>query len=81
MYQLHILSFFMAPSLLALCARLFAQLQISRPRLVDPKRTLRFWYIVIVLFNLGTIWSHAISGVPEGRTVILDFIGMGTLIH
>ncbi|KAI0314092.1 hypothetical protein OF83DRAFT_1138482 [Amylostereum chailletii] len=76
LYQLHVLSYFMAPSLLALVTRSGAQFQLSRPRTVDAQRSLRFWYILILLFNVGSVWTHATKGVPEGRAVIVDFVGM-----
>ncbi|THH20419.1 hypothetical protein EW146_g952 [Bondarzewia mesenterica] len=76
LYQLHVLSFFLSPSILALVTRSASQFQLSKPRDVDPKRSLRFWFFLIVLFNFGSIWTHALQGAAEGRAIILDFIGM-----
>ncbi|KAA1473875.1 hypothetical protein DENSPDRAFT_840406 [Dentipellis sp. KUC8613] len=76
LYQLHILSYLMSPSILALVTRTVAQLQLAKPREIDAKRTLPFWYTLIILFNLGSVWAHATQGATEGRAVILDFIGM-----
>jgi len=78
LFQLHTLSFFLSPSLLGFISRLFSQFQCSKPRDIDPSRSLRFWYFVLVFFNFGCIWTHAIEGVSEGRAVVLDFIGQGT---
>lgn len=66
----------MSPSILALVTRTAAQFQLSKPREMDPGRTLRFWYFLIFLFNFGSLWAHTITGTAEGRAVILDFIGM-----
>ncbi|KIM75461.1 hypothetical protein PILCRDRAFT_35882, partial [Piloderma croceum F 1598] len=75
LFQLHTLSFFLSPSLLGFISRLFSQFQCSKPRDIDPSRSLRFWYFVLVFFNFGCIWTHAIEGVSEGRAVVLDFVG------
>lgn len=29
------------------------------------------------MFNASSIWNHAYMGAPEGRTAVLDFVGMG----
>ncbi|KDQ57527.1 hypothetical protein JAAARDRAFT_156282 [Jaapia argillacea MUCL 33604] len=76
LYHLHTLSFFLSPRIWALLCRVTTQFQFSRPRLLDPKRSLRFWFFLIVFFNAGALWSHATEGAPEGRGVILDFVGM-----
>jgi len=76
LYQLHTLSFFLSPSLLVLIPRCSAQFQFSRPREIDPKRTLRFWFFMVMVFNIGSLWSHATDGAAKGPSLILDFIGM-----
>ncbi|KAI0058069.1 hypothetical protein BV25DRAFT_1891800 [Artomyces pyxidatus] len=76
LYQLHILSFFMAPSILAVVTRCAAQFQLSKPRDYDARRSLRLWYLLILIFNFGSLWTHAAQGVSEGRSVVLDFVGM-----
>jgi hypothetical protein len=30
------------------------------------------------MFNASSIWNHAYMGAPDGRTAVLDFVGMGT---
>jgi hypothetical protein len=77
LFQLHTLSFFLSPSFLGFISRLFSQFQCSKPRDIDPSRSLRFWYLVLVFFNFGCIWTHAIEGATEGRTIVLDFVGQG----
>jgi hypothetical protein len=32
------------------------------------------------MFNASSIWNHAYMGAPDGRTIVLDFVGMGTSI-
>ncbi|GBE80984.1 hypothetical protein SCP_0307070 [Sparassis crispa] len=75
-YQLHTLSFLLSPSIWAYLCRVSSQFQFSRPRTLDSSRTLRFWYLVIVFFNIGSVWSHAAQGAAHGRSVILDFVGL-----
>ncbi|KAI0035554.1 hypothetical protein K488DRAFT_76579 [Vararia minispora EC-137] len=78
LYQLHVLSFFLAPSLIHLLARSAIQFQIARPRTIQPQRTLRFWFPLVFLVNLGSVWTHATDGVPSGRSVMLDFVSYST---
>lgn len=30
------------------------------------------------MFNASSVWNHAYMGAPDGRTAVLDFVGMGT---
>ncbi|TFK54419.1 hypothetical protein OE88DRAFT_1192176 [Heliocybe sulcata] len=76
LYQLFTLSFFLSPTVWPLICRTATQFQFSRPRELDPKRSLRFWFFLVLLFNAGSIWSHAAEGAVVGRTVVLDFVGM-----
>ncbi|KAI0051794.1 hypothetical protein FA95DRAFT_1554048 [Auriscalpium vulgare] len=76
LYQLHVVSYFMAPSVLSLLTRCAAQFQLSKPRDFDAKRSLRFWFLLILIFNFGSLWNHAVQGAPEGRSIVLDFVGM-----
>ncbi|KZT28943.1 hypothetical protein NEOLEDRAFT_1128424 [Neolentinus lepideus HHB14362 ss-1] len=76
LYQLFTLSFFLSPTVWPLICRSATQFQFSRPRDLDPKRSLRFWFFLILLFNASSIWSHAAEGAVVGRTVVLDFVGM-----
>jgi len=71
----------MAPSLLYLFIRTTLQWNIARPRVLNPTRTVRMWFIIILLFNSFGFWTHATTGVPTGRSVVLDFIAMGALHH
>jgi hypothetical protein len=32
---------------------------------------------MLVFFNFGCVWTHAIDGVAEGRAIVLDFVGQG----
>ncbi|EPQ57392.1 hypothetical protein GLOTRDRAFT_110552 [Gloeophyllum trabeum ATCC 11539] len=76
LYQLFTLSFFLSPRVWPLICRSATQFQFSRPRDLDPKRSLRFWFFLILLFNAGSIWSHAAEGAAVGRAAVLDFVGM-----
>ncbi|EGN99893.1 hypothetical protein SERLA73DRAFT_180177 [Serpula lacrymans var. lacrymans S7.3] len=77
LFQLHTLSFFLSPLLLSFVCRLFCQLQCSKPRDTDPNRSLRFWFLLLLFLNLPSFWWHATEEAVEGRTVILDFVGLG----
>jgi len=76
LYQLHVLSFLLAPSVTMLFVRAAGQFQLSHPREFGPRRTLRFRFMLIFLFNVGSVWNHVISSAPLGKSVVLDFIGM-----
>ncbi|KAF8664361.1 hypothetical protein AX16_000733 [Volvariella volvacea WC 439] len=76
LYQLHVLSFFMAPALWPFIFRLIYQLQCSKPLQLDPTRSLRYLFFISVAFNSGALWGHAVYGQPEGRAVVLDFVGL-----
>ncbi|KIP04866.1 hypothetical protein PHLGIDRAFT_31161 [Phlebiopsis gigantea 11061_1 CR5-6] len=75
LYQLYTISFFLSPFLLPFLCRTIFQFQFARPRDIDPRLSLRFWFILILLFNLSSIWAHAFQGPTMGRSVILDFVG------
>ncbi|KAF9033264.1 hypothetical protein BDZ89DRAFT_1111323 [Hymenopellis radicata] len=75
LYQLLVLSFFMSPSIWTLLLRLLVQQQCTRTRELDPSRSLRFYYILILLFNVYATWNHATEGAVQGRGIILDFVG------
>ncbi|KAH7927133.1 hypothetical protein BV22DRAFT_1111267 [Leucogyrophana mollusca] len=75
--QLYAVSFFLFPSLLPLVCRVVCQLFCCKPREWDPKLSLRIWFAILLLLNVPSIWSHATEGTVEGRTVILDFVGLG----
>jgi len=77
LYKLHVLSFLLAPSIIALCVRAAGQFQLSHPREFGPKRTLRFRFALIAMFNASSVWNHAYMGAPEGRSAVLDFVGLG----
>ncbi|KAK7057125.1 DUF1746 domain-containing protein [Favolaschia claudopus] len=76
LYQLHVLAFFISPSIWTLVARLLSQSQCSKPRGPDSPWSLRAVFALVVLVNILTVWSHATSGAMDGKSVILDFIGM-----
>ncbi|KIJ61336.1 hypothetical protein HYDPIDRAFT_116103 [Hydnomerulius pinastri MD-312] len=78
-FQLYSLSYFLSPALLPLLCRLASQFISYKPREVDPKLSLRVWFLVLCTSNVPSFWSHARDGATEGRVVILDFVGMGYL--
>ena len=61
-----------------LFVRAAGQFQLSHPREFGPRRTLRFRFMLIFLFNVGSVWNHVLSNAPLGKSVVLDFVGMGT---
>ncbi|KAF8161149.1 hypothetical protein B0H34DRAFT_795981 [Crassisporium funariophilum] len=75
LYQLHTLSFFLSPSIWLYICRIISQFQCSKPRELDPSRSLRFFFTMVLFLNLPSIWNHS-QGAAEGRVIILDFIGM-----
>ncbi|KAI0300985.1 hypothetical protein B0F90DRAFT_1810222 [Multifurca ochricompacta] len=78
LYQLHVLSFFLAPSIITLFARAAGQFQLSHPREFGPRRTLRFRFLLIAIFNSTGIWNHIFTRAQDGRSVVLDFVGMAS---
>ncbi|KAF9475776.1 hypothetical protein BDN70DRAFT_864359 [Pholiota conissans] len=76
LYQLHTLSFFLSPSIWIYTCRMLSQFQYSKPRELDPTRSLRFFYAMVLLFNLPCLWYHYFKEAGEGRIIVLDFIGM-----
>ncbi|KAF8893816.1 hypothetical protein BD779DRAFT_1503530 [Infundibulicybe gibba] len=76
LYQLHTISFFLSPSVWTFILRLISQFQCSKPRELDSTRPLRFFFAMVLLLNIPTIWNHAIDGAVEGRGVVLDFVGL-----
>ncbi len=65
----------MSPSIWTLLLRLLVQQQCTRTRELDVSRSLRFYYIVILLFNVYATWNHTTEGAVQGRGIILDFVG------
>ncbi|KAF7376211.1 hypothetical protein MSAN_00036200 [Mycena sanguinolenta] len=76
LYELHVLAFFISPSIWTLIFRVLTQSQCSKPRELDTAWSLRAFFLLLVSVNILTVWRHATSGASEGKTVILDFIGM-----
>lgn len=77
LFQLHIVSFFLAPSLVPLVTRaMCCQFLCYKPREIDPKVSLRSWFLLTFFLNFPSFWLHAREGTGEGRTVVLDFVGM-----
>jgi len=76
LYQLHTLSFLLSPSVWIFLGRVISHFHFSGPRDLDPTRSLRFWYILIIIVNSGALWNHAKEGAAQGRAVVLDFVGM-----
>ncbi|KAJ7084470.1 hypothetical protein B0H15DRAFT_398747 [Mycena belliarum] len=77
LYELHVLGFFLSPSIWILVFRLLSQSQCSKPRELDAAWSLRIFFALLVSLNAITVWNHATSGPSDGKTVILDFIGTG----
>ncbi|KAF8633288.1 hypothetical protein AX17_004463 [Amanita inopinata Kibby_2008] len=76
LYQLHTLSFFLAPSLSSLFCRLIAQSQCTKPRDYEMARSLRFYLVVIVMLNSPSLWNHTMQTSSSDRAVVLDFVGL-----
>lgn len=77
LYQLHTLSFLLSPSIWFFLCRTLSQFQFGRPRDIDPDRSPRFWCALSLMVNAGSVYWHAKEGPAEGRSIILDFVGMG----
>lgn len=81
LFHLHAVSFFLAPSLVPLVTRaMCCQFLCYKPREIDPKVSLRSWFLLTFFLNFPSFWLHAREGAVEGRTVVLDFVGMGAFI-
>ncbi|KAF8135491.1 hypothetical protein EV363DRAFT_1429243 [Boletus edulis] len=78
-FQLYTLSFFLSPTLLPLLCRVATQFIFYKPRDLDPKLSLRVWFLLLCASNTPSFWSHVTDGATEGRAVVLDFVGMGYL--
>lgn len=78
LYQLYAISFFLSPALLPYICRTFFQFQFARPRDIEPRLSLRFWFTLILLFNVSSIWAHATEGPAQGRSIVLDFVGQAS---
>ncbi|KAJ7045589.1 hypothetical protein C8F04DRAFT_1065387 [Mycena alexandri] len=78
LYELHVLAFFLSPSIWTLIFRVLSQSQCSKPREVDAAWSLRAFFALLICLNSLTVWTHATSGASEGKTVILDFIGLAS---
>jgi len=78
-FQLYTLSFFLSPTLVPLLCRVASQFIFYKPRELDPKLSLRVWFLLLCLSNVPSFWSHVRDGATESRAVILDFVGMGYL--
>jgi len=76
LYQFHTISFLLSPTLLPYLSRCIGQFQLARPKDFYPKKTLRFWYFMVVFFNFPSIWDHALFGAAKGPSLILDFVGL-----
>ncbi|EJD02686.1 uncharacterized protein FOMMEDRAFT_19965 [Fomitiporia mediterranea MF3/22] len=78
LYELHALSFLLAPSVLVLLCRCTTQFQFARVRELDGRRPLAFWLALVLLVNVGGVWAHASIAEGEGgKGIVLDFVGMG----
>ncbi|KAI0743928.1 hypothetical protein C8Q80DRAFT_1184089 [Daedaleopsis nitida] len=77
LYQLQTVSFLLSPRLWPFVCRLASQFPFSRPREVDSQRSLRYWFILVLLVNMQCFYYHAFHGAAEGRSIVLDFVGIG----
>ncbi|KAJ7462380.1 hypothetical protein B0H11DRAFT_1816315 [Mycena galericulata] len=78
LYQLHVLAFFLSPSIFTLIFRTLSQSQCSKPRELDNAWSLRVFFALLVSLNALAVWNHATSGPSDGKAIILDFIGMAS---
>ena len=76
-FQLYTLSFFLSPTLLPLLCRVASQFVFYKPRELDPKLSLRVWFLLLFVSNVPSFWFHIRDGATESRAVILDFVGLG----
>jgi len=74
--QLFTLSFLMSPSVFIYLSRMLVQMQCARPREFNQSYPLRFFYGTLLFCNAIILWIHALHGAPEGRALLIDFIGM-----
>ncbi|KAL1942383.1 hypothetical protein VTO73DRAFT_5985 [Trametes versicolor] len=79
LYQLHTVSFLLSPRIWAYVCRVLVQFQFSRPRDIDPQRSLRFWIFCILSTNVPSIYNHAAKSPAAGRSLILDFVGLDSV--
>lgn len=78
LYQLFCLSFYLSPSLFNMILRLLIQLLCTTTREMSPTMTSLGSFLFFPLFsNSLSVWNHATKGSTEGRSVILDFVGLG----
>ena len=78
LYQLHTVSFFLAPSLWSYVCRLACQSQLSKPKELESPRSLRFLFGLVIVGNVTSVWSHSTAAVAPSSVVVLDFVGFGT---
>lgn len=83
LFQLHTVSFFLAPALFPYLARLFLQLHFFHPRETDPGLSLRLWFLILAVVNFISVWTHVTTNPPQPseRSVILDFVGPAGALH
>ena len=77
LYQLHTVSFLLSPRLWPLLLRISTQSQFTRPRSIDSQRSLRFWFILVLVVHAQSLIQHILFGGAEERSIILDFVGIG----
>ena len=74
LHLLHVLAHLQSPSLWILFFRFISQLQFAGPLISNKKRTLRFWFSIAVLVNIGPIIKHTFTDASTTSSM-LDFIG------
>jgi hypothetical protein len=67
----------LSPSIWLYLTRCASQVVLTQPRDVDANKPLAWWLGLVLVFNLGSLWSHAIYGAAEATSALmLDFVGM-----
>ena len=78
LYQLHTVSFFLAPSLWSYVCRLACQSQLSKSKELESPRSLRFLFGLVIVGNVTSVSSHSTAAVAPSSVVVLDLVGFGT---
>jgi hypothetical protein len=66
----------LSPSIWLFLTRIGAQAVLMHPRDADADRPLVWWLGMVFIFNVGSIWSHAVWDAADSSALMLDFIGM-----
>ncbi|KAE9386500.1 hypothetical protein BT96DRAFT_522758 [Gymnopus androsaceus JB14] len=47
---------------------------------MSPTLSLGSFFVFLLFSNSFSVWNHATTGPSEGRSVILDFVGLGAFL-